>query len=81
MANLSPSKILTKKGAKIFCLYFFLRCPMPRDDDWNNKNGVVMGYFGRGMLKYGLPGPLEEFEVIRGLSRQLARDLLCVLAP
>ena len=37
-----------------------------------------MGYFGRGMLKYGLLGPLEEFEVIRGLSRQLARDLLCV---
>ena len=31
------------------------------------------------MLKYGLLGPLEEFEVIRGLSRQLARDLrLCV---
>ena len=51
---------------------------MPREDDWSNKNGVVMGYFGRGMLKYGLLGPLEEFELIRGLSRQFARDLLCV---
>ena len=54
---------------------------MPREDDWRRENGVVMGYFGRGMLKYGLLGPLEEFEVIRGLSRQLARDLLCVLTP
>ena len=81
MANLSPSKILTKKGAKIFCLYFFLRCPTPREDDWSNKKWGVPGYFGRGMLKYGLLGPLEEFEVIRGLSRQLARDLLCVLTP
>ena len=51
---------------------------MPREDDWSNKNGVSSTYFGRGMLKYGLLGPLEEFEVIRGLSRQFARDLLCV---
>ena len=51
---------------------------MPREDDWSNKKWGVPGYFGRGMLKYGLLGPLEEFEVIRGLSRQLARDLLCV---
>lgn len=53
---------------------------MPREDDWNNKNGVSSTYFGRGMLKYGLLGPLEEFELIRGLSRQLARDLLAVCA-
>ena len=60
MANLSPSKILTKKLECNFSSYFFLRCPMPRDDDWSTKNGVVMGYFGRGMLKYGFLGPFEE---------------------
>ena len=35
---------------------------MPREDDWSNKKWGVPGYFGRGMLKYGLLGPLEEFE-------------------
>ena len=78
MANLSPSKILTKKVGHNFSSYFFLRCPMPREDDWSNKNGVSSTYFGRGMLKYGLLGPLEEFEVIRGLSR--ARLAVCAVS-
>ena len=51
---------------------------MPREDDWSNKNGVSSTYFGRGMLKYGLLGPLKKFEVIRGLSRQFARATCCV---
>ena len=54
---------------------------MPREDDWSNKNGVVMGYFGRGMLKYGLLGPLKKFEVIRGLSRRVgARLAVCAVS-
>ena len=51
---------------------------MPREDDWSNKKWGVPGYFGRGMLKYGLLGPLEEFEVIRGLSR--ARLAVCAVS-
>ena len=80
MANLSPSKILTKKLECNFSSYFFLRCPMPREDDWSNKKWGVPGYFGRGMLKYGLLGPLKKFEVIRGLSQPAVGARLAVCA-